>query len=195
MHDDKARLALMEAMLFTTHEPLSLHDIAKALKIRDEKVEELVVMLREKYINPEHGISLSEAGGFRLVVKHQFIEKVSHLTPHADMSRGVLRVLSIVAFHEPIAQCEIVKIIGNRTYEYVKELNEKVLIKSEKKGRTRMLSTTPHFEEYFGISKEEFKKQAGEAKLLESKKKKVYPEPEKKDDNKKQENESDNENK
>lgn len=160
-----SKLALLEAILFTTHEPLQKEDIIKSLKIGADKVDELIAELKKKYSEPHYGISLSDIGGYRLVVKPEYIDKVSHLTPHADLSRGVLRVLSIIAFHEPVDQSEIVKIVGNRTYEYVKELKERGLVKSEKKGRTRVLHTTPHFEEYFNIKKGELKNLAGKERL------------------------------
>ena len=127
--------------------------------------------IKSKYSSQEHGVTLSETGGYRLSVKHEFLEKVVNLTPHADMSRGVLRVLSIIVFHEPVAQSEIVKIVGNRTYEYVKDLTERGLIKGEKKGRTAMLSVTPHFEEYFNVNKEELKKELDKLKEIEKEKK------------------------
>ena len=101
---------------------------------------------------------LSDVGGYKLVVKTEFLERVSHLTPHAELSRGLLRVLSIIVYHEPVPQSEIVKVIGNRTYEYVKELEERGLVKSERKSRTKMLSVTEKFEEYFGVKKEDIKK-------------------------------------
>lgn len=153
------KLAQMEAVLFTTHEPLQLKDLSKILGIKESSVLHLINILEDKYSKAEHGVMLSKAGGYRLTVKDQYVEKVSNLTPHADMSRGVLRVLSIIAFHEPVEQSEIVKVIGNRTYEYVKELIERGLIKEEKKGRTKILKTTPHFEEYFNIKKEHLKKE------------------------------------
>ncbi len=153
-----AKLALLEAVLFTTTDPLSLDELQKILKIRKDEIEKMIAKLREKYASPEHGFRLSEGGGYRLVVKEDFVEKVSHLTPHADLSRGLLRVLSIIAYHEPVKQSDIVKVIGNRTYEYVKELEERGLVRSERKSRTKTLVTTQHFEEYFGAKKEEIKK-------------------------------------
>lgn len=179
---DKTKLALLEATLFTTHQPLTLEQIAKILKVRNpDAVRVLIDAVREKYNTQEHGISLSETGGYRLVVKKEFVERVSHLTPHADLSRGVLRVLSIVAFHEPVEQSEIVKVVGNRTYEYVKELQERGLIKGERKGRTKILSTTPHFEEYFGVKKAELRKElknTNKKKELKNIEKKEEKEPE-----------------
>jgi segregation and condensation protein B len=158
------KLAQLEAVLFTTHEPLQLKDLTKILGVKESTVLHLINILEDKYNKAEHGVMLSKTGGYRLTVKDQYIEKVTNLTPHADMSRGVLRVLSIISYHEPVEQSEIVKVIGNRTYEYVKELIERGLIKEEKKGRTKLLRTTPHFEEYFNIKKEHLKKEIEEIK-------------------------------
>lgn len=154
----RSKLGLLEAALFTTNEPLTYEELKKLLKVKEEEVENFLSILREKYSNPDHGIELSEAGGYRLVVKKEYIEQVSHLTPHADLSRGLLRVLSIIAYHEPIKQSDIVKVIGNRTYEYVRRLEERGLIKSEKKSRTKVLRTTSHFEKYFNVNKDEIRK-------------------------------------
>jgi segregation and condensation protein B len=166
-----SKLATLEAMLFTTSAPIGIEELEKSLKAKREDIERLLDILRHKYSSPESGIKLSEGGGgYRLVVKHEYSEKVSHLTPHADLSRGVLRVLSIIAYHEPIAQSDIVKIVGNRTYEYVRELQLRGLIRTEKKSRTQVLRTTPHFEDYFGAKTGEIRRMA-EEKIGEQKKK------------------------
>ena len=152
------KLALLESILFTSSEPVLMTDLEKYLKLKEEDVESLLNKLREKYASPDSGIRLYDSEGFRLVVKNEYLDKVSHLTPHADLSRGLLRVLSIIAYHEPINQSDIVKVVGNRTYEYIKNLETRGLVKSERKSRTKVLKTTPHFEEYFGAKKNEIKK-------------------------------------
>ena len=152
------KLALIEAILFTTTEPLTFEEIQKLTKTRKDELEKIMAALNARYDSEESGIKISDIGGYKLIVKTEYMSNVSTLTPHSDMSRGLLRVLSVIAYHEPIKQADIVKVIGNRTYEYVKELHEKGLIKIEKKSRTRILTTTPKFEEYFGTKKEELKK-------------------------------------
>ena len=152
------KIALLEAIMFTTTEPLTFEELQKLTKSRKDELEKLLNEMNQRYSAETSGIKISDIGGYKLVVKNEYMQNVANLTPHADMSRGLLRVLSIIAYHEPIKQSDIVKVIGNRTYEYVKELTEKGLIKVEKKSRTRILSTTPRFEEYFGTKKEEMKK-------------------------------------
>ncbi len=159
-----SRLAMLEAILFTTSKPLTLEELHKIMRGRRDEIEKMLSALKERYSREDSGMMLSDIGGYKLVAKNEYLDKVSGLTPHADISRGLLRVLSIIAYHEPIPQSEIVKVIGNRTYEYIKELEARGLVKTERKSRTKLIRTTPHFEEYFGARKEEFKKMAEEEK-------------------------------
>ncbi|HIG97320.1 MAG TPA: SMC-Scp complex subunit ScpB [Candidatus Aenigmarchaeota archaeon] len=158
------KLALLEAILFTTTDPLTFEQLQKLTKSRKDEMEKLLTELNQRYSNENSGIKISDMGGYKLIVKNEYLQNVADLTPHADMSRGLLRVLSIIAYHEPIRQSEIVKVIGNRTYDYVKELSEKGLINVEKKSRTRILTTTDKFEEYFETKKNELKKNLDEVK-------------------------------
>ncbi|MBI3190202.1 SMC-Scp complex subunit ScpB [archaeon] len=164
MKIDEKKLALLEAILFTTNDPLPIEKLSKYVKSNKDRIEEMLKVLRERYEKNDSGISLSDMGGYRLIVKSEFLQSVADLTPHADLSRGLLRVLAIIAYHEPIKQSDIVKVIGNRTYEYVKDLLSRGLINVEKKSRTKILTTTPQFEEYFGAKKEVLKKVAEEKK-------------------------------
>ena len=155
---NEQKLALLEAILFTTTQPLSLEDLQKLVRGRMDELRKLLEELDKRYASPAHGIRLSDIGGYKLIVKSEYMQSVADLTPHADMSRGLLRVLSVIAYHQPIKQSDIVKVIGNRTYEYVHELVERGFVSVEKKSRTRLLSTTPRFEEYFETKKEELRK-------------------------------------
>jgi segregation and condensation protein B len=156
--EDKKKLALLEAVLFTTSDPVTFNELQKILHARKTELEALIRDLSKRYEAEEFGIRLSDMGGFKLIVKQEYAEAVSPLTPHADLTRGLLRVLSIIAYHQPIKQSDIVKVVGNRTYDYVKDLEERGMVKIEKKARTKMLSTTPRFEEYFGAKADELRK-------------------------------------
>jgi chromosome segregation and condensation protein ScpB len=46
---------------------------------------------------------------------------------------------------------------GNKVYGYIVDLEAKGLIKTEKYGRTKLITATPGFEKYFGKSTEEIK--------------------------------------
>ncbi len=160
-------IALVESALFSSRDALSSQDVARITKIKKDKIEVILKTLKIKYENPEHGIQLSEAGGWLLVVKPEYQEKVAELT-RPELSKGLLRVLSMIAYHEPVKQSDIVKIIGNRTYEYVQELEKRGFVVSEKKAKTKILKTTHQFEVYFATKKEDLKK-ALEKKVEETK--------------------------
>ncbi len=154
--EDSKKIALLEAVLFAANDPLSMDDIRKITKLRTDTVENLLKILKKRYEKNEHGIFLNESGGYNLSVKQEFSAMVSNLAK-ADMSKGLLRVLSVIACHEPVKQADIVRIIGNRTYDYTKTLQEMGFITFEKKGSTKILKTTPQFEQYFGTRKDEIK--------------------------------------
>ena len=147
---------MIEAALFMSNRPVSLQQLCKILGMSEFDVADLVKAYRESLDAEDHGIRILEtATGFQIRVKPEYAPSVRTLTPYHDLSRGLLRVLALVAYKQPITQSDIVKIIGNRTYEYVKDLTGRGLIRAEKSGRTRALITTKEFAEYFGLESPE----------------------------------------
>ena len=155
MKDEKLK-SLVEAALYMSNEPVSVEQLAKMFKIDKEKIKEVVVEIKRGLEDSSHGIYVLEtAQGYQIRVKPQFAPSVRRLTPYKELGRGLLRVLALVAYKQPITQSEIVKVIGNRTYEYVKILQEKGLIKAIKQSRTKALVPTKEFANYFGLEKPE----------------------------------------
>jgi segregation and condensation protein B len=112
--------------------------------------------------------------GWVMQVRSEFLGKVAHLTPYADISEGCKRSLAIIAYKEPVSQAEIIRIQGNKAYSYLKQLQKRNLIRAEKKGRTKIIKLTQEFERYFGEEKESIKEK------LESFQKEEKEEPAKK---------------
>ncbi|MDI6798587.1 MAG: SMC-Scp complex subunit ScpB [Candidatus Aenigmarchaeota archaeon] len=151
--------ALLEAALFISDEPLSLEKLSKIVCAKSEDVKKLIEKIRNELADEDRGIELIETPeGYELRVKAEYRERVAKLAPFADMSDGMMRTLAIVAVKQPIKQSTIVKYQGNKTYGYVASLERKGLIKTEKCGRTKLITTTPDFEKYFGKSSEEMKR-------------------------------------
>lgn len=151
--------ALLEAALFVSDKPLSLERLSKIVGVGSIKeVKNLISQIRAELEKEDRGIELIETPeGFELRVKQAYRERVAKLAPLADLSNGMLRTLAIVAIKQPIKQSTIVKYQGNKTYGYVRVLEEKGLIKTEKFGRTKLITTTSDFERYFGKKAEEIK--------------------------------------
>jgi segregation and condensation protein B len=137
-----------------------MRDMIKIVRTDEQRIRNMLDDIKKQFNSDEHGIAIIESSvGWQIKVKPQFAGFVRHLTPYQDLSRGLLRVLALVAYKQPITQSQIVKVIGNRTYEYVKRLEERGLVRTIKHGRTKALVATKEFAAYFGMeSPEDIKK-------------------------------------
>ncbi len=151
--------ALVEAALFVSEKPLSLEKLLSIATISEDEVKQIILKLKEELEKKDRAIDLVETPeGYELRLKPEYRDAVAGLAPFSDLSHGMMRTLAIVAVKQPIKQSLIVKYQGNKTYGYVVNLENKGLIKTEKSGRTKLITTTEGFEKYFGKSASEMKK-------------------------------------
>lgn len=144
----------IEAALFLSSKPMSIAELVELTQLSSNGIKEKIEELKKKY-NEESGIKLVEANEtYQLIVNPEILHKVKKLSPYKDLSPGLLKALSIIAFKGPIKQNVLVNTIGNRTYEYAHELEKRGLISAKKFGRTKMLKTTKSFVDYFGMEPE-----------------------------------------
>jgi len=153
----KDQKALVEAALFVSENPVDIKTLSKITGITSTKdLNEIIDEIKKELDTDSHGIELAlTPEGYQFQVKDKFLDKVSGLTTYSDVSKGALRTLSIVALRQPALQSEIIKIQGNKAYNYIKSLEKKGLIRTEKAGRTKLINTTNEFERYFGKSLKE----------------------------------------
>ena len=141
---------IIEAALFLSSKPITIEGLVELTQTSSSEIKKKIEELKEKY-NDESGIKLVEAENtYQLIVNPEVLHKVKKLSPYRDLSPGLLKALSIIAFKGPIKQNVLVNTIGNRTYEYVHELEKRGLISAKKSGRTKILKTTKLFVDYFG---------------------------------------------
>jgi segregation and condensation protein B len=155
MRSEKLKSAV-EAALYMSNDPITVETLAKMFKADSAEVKAILEELKTEFEGEHHGIHLLETStGYHIRVKPHLAPVVRNLTPYQDLGRGLLRVLAMVAYKQPITQSEVVKVIGNRAYEYVKRLEEKGLIKTVKSSRTKALVATKEFANYFGLENPE----------------------------------------
>lgn len=161
--------ALVEAALFVSEKPLSVRRISEITGLPEKDVGLALIDMQKETKKSSRGIDLvSSPEGYEFRIKPEYREKVGKLAPFSDLSEGVLRTLAIVAANQPVKQSVIVRYQGNKAYGYIEKLESKGLVVSEKMGRTKIISTTPDFEKYFGKSTEEIKKLLGSDKAAET---------------------------
>lgn len=156
--------ALIEAALFVSSSPLSLKRLVRISNLREEEIKKILDEMKEELSREERGIELIETPvGYELRIKPEYRPFVASLAPFSDLSDGMMRTLAImISYGKPITQSLIVKYQGNKAYDYIKQLENKGLVRTEKFGRTKLVKLTKDFERYFGMSVEEIKKKIEE---------------------------------
>ena len=142
--------SLIEAALFVSSKGVSLKELAKVTGLEDSVVKDIVEQLQREYSQRDTGLLISKGEeGFLMRIKPELGEQVVHLVPEADLHKAVLKTLAFIAYEQPIKQSNLVKIRGNRVYNYIPRLVEMGFVEAKPEGRTKILSTTKKFHEYF----------------------------------------------
>lgn len=147
--------ALLEAALFITARPLTIHELkkisTKAGIFSLTEIKNAIETLQRKYTEEGSWIEIAEVDGrFLMRIAPQYVDSVAELAQAAELSKPALRVLAIVAKNDGVTQARCVRTIGNSTYEGVKELVEKGFLHAKRAGRTKELWLTKKFKLYFG---------------------------------------------
>ena len=83
-------------------------------------------------------------------VKKKYVDQ-SVMIAKPEIESNLLKTLTLIAFHQPLKQSNLRRMIGTKAYEHVDDLAAMKLIHTKKHGTTEMLTTTKRFPEYFGI--------------------------------------------
>ena len=152
-------LAALEALLFSSDEPLSLTLLSEALEAEPERVAEALRELEAQYRERGAGVEVREiAGGHLLVTRSEHAEAVGRLLrgrKRVRLSRAALETMAIVAYKQPVTKVEIEAIRGVDSGAVLTTLLERNLItirgRSKVVGRPLLYGTTPEFLDYFGL--------------------------------------------
>ncbi len=142
---------IVEAILFSSSDPLTLSEIVKLTNSSREEVESAIKSLMEEYSKRDSAIEIIQIGSRYLMrVKPEFSDYVEKFVER-EFDRGTLRTLAVIAVKQPITLAKLAKIRGNKCYEHVRKLREAGFVKAEKRGRSTILTTTKEFASYFGL--------------------------------------------
>ena len=145
--------SIIEAALFMSTSPVTVRALSKLAGVNSWKiVQDKLKELQLEYEQRGSAIVISfEDGGYIMRLKPEYERKVSGLAKEAELSRGALKTLAVIAKNDVMKQSKLVKMIGSSVYDHVKELVEKEFITAEKQGRTKVLKTTKKFKDYFSV--------------------------------------------
>ena len=145
---------LVESVLFSASEPITINEIKQSTKMSTQKIKKTIDELIEDYNvtrKNETSMEIIKAGDkYTMQVKQEYTDQ-SIMFAKPEIESNLLKTLTLIAFHQPLKQSNLRRMIGTKAYEHVDQLSDLKLIHSRKYGSTEMLTTTKLFPEYFGI--------------------------------------------
>ncbi len=155
----------IEAALFAAGEAVGLENLAKLVGKKQKTTLTIVTGLIHDYEERNAGLEIIDLGKrYVMQVKPAYSDKVRPFAPK-EMTSPLLRTLSMIAYHQPVIQSDIVDLRGNTAYDHIKDLIGRGLVEAEPLGRTKLLSTTLLFADYFNL--EENNPEAIKKKIIE----------------------------
>ena len=148
----------IESLLFISHKPLSVAELAKLVDSDRNQVEASLESLREEYVQKSGGIEL-----IKLEDKYQLATAAanSELTARflkteatGELTRPSLEALTIIAYRGPISKAELELIRGVNCSIILRNLLIRGLIemRDDKVRATNVYQITVDFLKYLGIS-------------------------------------------
>lgn len=144
---------VIEAVLFVSGRALSLNEIADASGLASVgQIAKLLKELESEYATRDTSLKISRIGDkYIMELKDEYLKKVGRISGSPDLTKSALRALAYISKNEPVMQSSMIKIFGPSTYQYLKELIDGNFISATRYGRTKRLSTTQKFREYFNL--------------------------------------------
>ena len=153
------RIAIIEALIFVSEEPLSTKIIAEVLREDREVIEDGLAELAKEFNGRNGGLQLREvAGGWQFATRpeyHEHVRAYLKSRPSAKLSIASLETLAVIAYKQPVTVPEILEIRGVQSPSSIKTLLDKKLIvakgRKDTVGRPMMYGTSKEFLLQFGL--------------------------------------------
>ena len=142
---------LLEATLFGAGKSMTVSELSESLGYDEDEMLDSLYSLRSTLKRRRGGaLQIAEVGDrWAIEVKPDIAE---HLPKEAktELPKKLLKAASLIAYHQPMAQSRLIELLGQKAYDYVRELAQYGMIDRRKDGNTRRLTTTRRFSESFG---------------------------------------------
>ena len=149
----------LASILFMAGDAVEAADIAAALEIETEQLDDIVTRVMEKRLQERSGLQIIKVGS-KLQMRTNpeyapYIEKVLAPVKKTRLSQSMLETLAIIAYKQPTTRFEIEQIRGVKSSYSIAALLEKGLI--QRAGRKKTLGnpmlyvTSDDFLRHFGL--------------------------------------------
>jgi segregation and condensation protein B len=166
---DNIYYSVIEALIFSSDDPLPASEIVKAIKgidgedtqVTGEEIDAGIEELNKKYNEQNISVKIVRiSGGYLFATKPEYAKYVGYLSSEKSkrrLSQAAVETLAIIAYKQPITKPELESIRGVNSDYILNTLLEKNLItitgRAETIGRPLLYGTTTEFLKYFGLDK------------------------------------------
>ena len=150
---------LLEATMFGSGKSLSVKDLSEALGYEEEEIAEALTSLQSTLKRRRGGaLRIVEIGGkWAMEVRSDVADHLPKETK-TEMPKKLLKAAALIAYHQPMPQSRLVDLLGQKAYDYVRDLSQYGMIMRRRDGNTRRLTTTRRFSEAFGCPHTDLRK-------------------------------------
>ena len=142
---------ILEAIMFTSGRSMSTEELSQTV---EKSIEEVQIALEELQSRikrrQDSALQLTEVSGRWIFEVRPNLSPFLPESFRPDTPQRLLPAAALIAYHQPMAQSQLVEMLGQRAYDHVRDLANLGLIDRRRDGLTRRLTTTRRFAEYFG---------------------------------------------
>ncbi|HBQ63399.1 MAG TPA: SMC-Scp complex subunit ScpB [Clostridiales bacterium] len=158
--DQKKLISMIETLLFSSGDRLTLTRMADVLETDVKTVKYAVRILADELQAQERGIRIREIdNGYQMhsaPENHEAIARLYEVRRKQGLSQACYEVLSIIAYKQPVTRIQIERIRGTASDSAISKLAEKGLIwasgRLDAPGRPILYETTQDFLRVFGFA-------------------------------------------
>lgn len=159
MKSDSEFLAIIEALLFASGDPLSVQTISEIIEIDENRTSDLCRQLSEKYAGNEYGVQIRQIEkAYCITTKPNVKEYLARLfrPKHLpSLSNAAYETLAAIAYNQPVTKSQIELVRGVNSDSLVNRLVERGYVEEtgqlDLPGRPAVFSTTQKFLLEFGL--------------------------------------------
>ena len=152
-------MAVIEAILFASGEPIELEKLAAAAEIEKETVAKIIDRLNDRYKEQESALVISRLGeSYQLMTRPDFAPQIKaalETRRQTPLTQAALEVLAIVAYNQPVTKSFVEQVRGVDSSGVVNSLVERDLLEEygrlDLPGRPIAYKTTENFLRCFGM--------------------------------------------
>lgn len=148
----------VEAILFSYGDWISINEIMNVLSLDSEiLISNALLELKEKYSQEDFSFKVEFDGTikWRMVLKPQFDNLITNLISGFELDKKVVKVLSVIAYEQPVTKTRLSEILGKSVKNEVSWLYQNKFLSVEKKGIGKYYRVTKKFYDYFKLDEDE----------------------------------------